>query len=103
MEKGFGKQFDFLLDLNITLLVTIFNILRIEKKISFTDHFVKIPEGMEDLRESSKKKKTTSSFENFPPYTQVFSPKHGFISDLSIIDLIFNLGPGSMDYLEQEK
>jgi hypothetical protein len=97
-EKVFEKQFDFLLDLNTHLLEILLRILRIEKKIGFTDHFLKISEGTEYHRESSKKKKATPSAA-FPPYTQVFSPKHGFIADLSIIDLIFNLGPESGDFL----
>jgi hypothetical protein len=97
-ERVFEKKFDFLLDLNSMLLEILFDILRIEKKIGFTDHFLKIPEGIEDHREFPKKKKVPSN-DAFPPYTQVFSPKHGFIADLSIIDLIFNLGPESGDFL----
>jgi hypothetical protein len=101
-EKVFKKQFDFLLDLNTLLLEIIFGILRIEKKIGFTDQFLKIIEGIDDHRESPKKKKVSSN-DAFPPYNQVFSPKYGFIADLSIIDLIFNLGPESGDFLVSEK
>ena len=36
-------------------------------------------------------------------YDQVFNKNHGFIRNLSIIDLIFNLGPESLDYLENIK
>ncbi len=36
----------------------------------------------------------------FETYTQVFSSKHGFISNLSILDILFNLGPNSSDYLK---
>jgi hypothetical protein len=32
-------------------------------------------------------------------YNQVFMEKHGFIPNLSILDLLFNLGPESLDYL----
>ena len=32
-------------------------------------------------------------------YSQVFMQKHGFIPNLSILDLLFNLGPESSDYL----
>ena len=32
-------------------------------------------------------------------YDQVFMNRHGFIDNLSILDLIFNLGPESADYL----
>lgn len=36
-----------------------------------------------------------------PPYHQVFQSKHGFIGGLSVLDLIFNLGPQSLDYLQK--
>lgn len=36
---------------------------------------------------------------DFPSYTQVFSDRLGFHSNLSIIDLLFNLGPQSESYL----
>ena len=32
-------------------------------------------------------------------YDQVFMEKNGFIANLSILDLLFNLGPESTDYL----
>ncbi|MBQ8838641.1 MAG: WbqC family protein [Bacteroidales bacterium] len=35
------------------------------------------------------------------PYFQVFSQKYGFISDLSIMDLLFNEGPDSILYLKK--
>ncbi len=36
-----------------------------------------------------------------PAYPQVFSHKTGFIANLSILDLIFNLGPDALAYLKQ--
>jgi hypothetical protein len=84
-EPFYLKKFDFLLDFNAKLLEIIFMILRIEKQIGFTDHY---ENRMEDRPSYI-----------FPPYTQVFSPKSGFLSNLSIIDLIFNLGPDANDYL----
>ena len=36
---------------------------------------------------------------NMNRYNQVFMEKHGFIPNLSILDLLFNLGPESVDYL----
>lgn len=35
------------------------------------------------------------------PYFQVFARKHGFIPNLSILDLLFNEGPGSLLYLKK--
>ena len=37
----------------------------------------------------------------FESYTQVFSSKYGFISNLSILDILFNLGPNSSNYLKK--
>ena len=37
--------------------------------------------------------------ENSSKYNQVFMEKYGFIPNLSILDLLFNLGPESSDYL----
>lgn len=38
---------------------------------------------------------------NYPFYIQVFTEKYGFIKNLSIIDLLFNLGPESNVYLNK--
>ena len=97
----FEKQFDFLIDLNTHLLITIFKILKIENEIGFTDHFIKNPEEIIDLQYFFGKKNCPKS-DAFPHYTQVFSPIHGFLADLSIIDLIFNLGPETKDFLVSE-
>lgn len=35
----------------------------------------------------------------YPKYTQVFQHKHGFLPNLSILDLCFNEGPAAFDYL----
>jgi hypothetical protein len=33
------------------------------------------------------------------PYYQVFADRHGFIPGLSVMDLLFNEGPASLEYL----
>ena len=35
---------------------------------------------------------TLQDYFKLKPYYQVFEQKHGFLSDLSIIDLLFNMG-----------
>ena len=57
----------------------------------------------EDLRESIHPKKPDTILKGLgleKPYFQVFAQKHGFISDLSIMDLLFNEGPDSILYLK---
>ena len=57
----------------------------------------------EDLRESIHPKRPNTILQDMKlekPYFQVFSRKHGFQSDLSIMDLLFNEGPDSIVYLK---
>lgn len=42
---------------------------------------------------------TTMQKQQVKKYNQVFDDRHDFLSDLSIVDLIFNLGPGAKNYL----
>ena len=55
-----------------------------------------------DLREAIHPKRANTILEDLKlekPYFQVFAQKHGFQSDLSIMDLLFNEGPESILYL----
>ncbi len=37
---------------------------------------------------------------NIPPYSQVFEERHGFIPNLSVLDLLFNEGTNTLSYLK---
>ena len=57
----------------------------------------------EDLRETIHPKRQNTILQDLKlekPYFQVFAQKHGFQSDLSIMDLLFNEGPESILYLK---
>jgi hypothetical protein len=36
-------------------------------------------------------------------YTQVFDDKHGFVNNLSVLDLLFNEGKFTLDYLQNQR
>ena len=56
------------------------------------------PEAVKDYRYlSSAKKEVEVTME---PYHQIFSDKHGFIKNLSVLDLLFHEGPNTLDYLK---
>jgi hypothetical protein len=97
-EPFFNKRYDFLLDLNTQLLETVFLILRAEMIVEATDNFEKNPDGVIDYRNETDFKIACTGFA-FTPYTQVFENRYTFIPNLSIIDLIFNLGPEAGEYL----
>ena len=82
-------------DLNLKLTQTILSILKIEKKINFTTDFEKKFDGI-DYRNHK------FNSDKIEKYEQVFSDKYDFYNDISIIDLIFNLGPETTTYLERQ-
>lgn len=83
------KRWKWLMDMNETLVQKCLELTGIgNRELQRTESFVRPlaePLAQEPL--------------SFPPYYQVFREKHGFLPDLSIIDLIFNLGPESIIYL----
>lgn len=60
----------------------------------------------DDLREVIHPKRPNNILSDLAlekPYFQVFAPKYGFKSDLSVMDLLFNEGPDSILYLKNLK
>ena len=91
-----------LIDLNTRLLEFFLEKTGIKAEIRMTESYDTAPE-CEDLREVIHPKRPDRILENLElkkPYFQVFAEKHGFISDLSIMDLLFNEGPDSIIYLK---
>lgn len=95
LKVFFENEFEFLFEYNTDIFKLLLKLLKIELKLQFTSAFER--EVEQDLRNSILPKGTTNS--NQKPYTQVFSDKHGFLADLSILDLLFNKGPDSVEYL----
>jgi len=87
-----------LFELNLRLLNGLIELIGFEKKISFTGEYKEELTDMLDLRNTINPKSKGSVY-SFNTYQQVFMEKHGFIEDLSIIDLLFNEGPATLDYL----
>ena len=92
----FEGHFERLIDLNDAALQAVLKMLKIKKVIVHTTDYVREDEN--DLREAfSPKKPFDESL--FPTYYQVFSEKFPFAADLSVLDLVFNLGPEAVGYL----
>tara|TARA_B100001939_G_scaffold326473_1_gene320000 strand:- start:527 stop:1123 length:597 start_codon:yes stop_codon:yes gene_type:complete len=81
-----------LMDLNISLIKKIFSLIDIEIVIKNTKEIYEFRELLDAKKNSVYKT---------PIYNQVFNSKHGYINNLSILDLIFNLGPDSNFYLKK--
>jgi len=94
----FFKKEKFLLDYNQLLEREIKNTLDIHSKIELTKFY---DAQIADFRQLIHPKNDFLISEvEYPKYMQVFEEKNGFIQNLSILDLLFNLGPKSTDYLK---
>lgn len=96
-EKIISKNHVFLLDLNMELTRAVLNILKVKNTISYTADFKPIGSVENDYRYSISPKKA-STYQG-KEYIQVFNPGNSFIPGLTILDLIFNVGPESGNYL----
>ena len=70
-------------------------------EINFTNNFIKLTNENNDYRYKISPK--IKSELKFPPYPQVFEDRFGFVPNLSILDLLFNLGPEALNYLKSIK
>ena len=92
MLPFYEKKWDFLWDFNVEIQSKVLELLDVEPKIQFTDEYkIKLEENVLDLRESIHPKKDIQT-ENCTSYYQVFDQRFGFQPNLSIIDLLFNMG-----------
>ena len=89
-----------LVDWNHQLFQSIIKALKLDVRLSFNESFIKNIDDGVDLRSAIHPKKPFPK-EFFPEYPQIFSDRQGFLHDLSIIDLLFNLGPDAGEYLEE--
>ncbi|MBK9284134.1 MAG: WbqC family protein [Sphingobacteriaceae bacterium] len=98
----YTDRWENLFDYNLYQLKMILKILRLEKKISFTDSFQPNIDNLTDCRNSFSPKIPPTKDDLFlnKAYPQVFDNKLSFKNNLSIIDLLFNQGIKSVDYFK---
>jgi hypothetical protein len=95
----FEKRYTHLLDVNLAIMTELLRLLKVDIPIQRTQSFEKKIKGTLDFRDHFGIKHPTTPL-LCPTYTQVFSPKNGFLPNLSMLDLVFNLGPETRQYLE---
>ncbi|UKM65030.2 WbqC family protein [Flavobacteriaceae bacterium GSB9] len=101
LQPLFTQKAEYILDFNLKCIETICDCLQLDLNSSKTNIFEKTVKNKTDARILANAKKEV--LQNFERYTQVFCNKHGFISNLSILDLLFNEGPNALNYLESQQ
>ena len=90
----YEKKWEFLADFNEELMTLVASLLDIQKPVSRTMTY-----------EANEANGANGAYEAYEangtvrPYYQVFASRHGFLPDLSIVDLLFNLGQEGMLWL----
>ena len=116
----FKKRWDYLLDFNETIREKMCELLDIQPKVKYSLEFKVYSLEMNtlvvekstinykqstinkeiDFREGIRPKHPMEDPDFEPkPYYQVYQQKHGFLANLSVLDLLFNMGPEGIFYL----
>lgn len=101
----FEHRWTFLIDFNEEIRQVVCSLLDIHPTVAYTDRYIKKADSIEpaldfDYRDVIRPKHPLPD-PTFCPrrYYQVFEAKHGFLPNLSILDLLFNMGPESIFWL----
>ena len=92
-ENIHPNRWAYLFDFNEAIREKMCELIDIHPVVSYTTTFVQ--GGLTDA-EALPVGEITASFK---PYYQVWQEKHGFLPNLSILDLLFSMGPESIFYL----
>lgn len=86
-------------DFNINILSKIIELIGLQTAILRSKVYEKQTQ-LKDMRHLANCKKEPRY--NFDTYHQVFESNHGHIGNLSVLDLLFNEGPNTLQYLEKQ-
>ena len=90
----YSEKEKFLADFNIKCIKLISNLLDLDLDFKISNEYVEKTNDIIDLRDLSNARKEKKI--ETPKYIQVFESKHGYLNNLSILDLIFSEGKNSV-------
>ncbi len=97
LKPFYTKEYTSLIQFNKEIQDVVLELLGIDVELQNTESYQKV-ENIDYRKQIHPKKSPTDFFEN-QKYTQVFSDRNGFLTNLSILDLLFNEGPNAINFL----
>ena len=98
LHPFFEQPWDYLFDYNMAITDKMCELIDFQPCLEITNNFTR--EVEHDYREAIQPKHPLPDKGFTPrPYYQVYAQKHGFLPNLSILDLLFNEGPEAILYL----
>ena len=97
LEAILSQRHEFLFDLNLELTQKLVSMLEIKTNLSLTSDYESAPTGQCDLRSAIHPKREWPLWQP-KEYYQIFSDRHGWLPDLSVLDLLFSEGPEAGNY-----
>jgi len=93
----FERHWTFLLDFNEEIRQKMCELIDIQPNVSYTEGFIPEESPLTSYRTAISPKHPQDDPDFLPKrYYQVYEQKHGFLPNLSILDLLFNMGPESI-------
>jgi hypothetical protein len=93
LQPLFEARYELLFDFSFALLLKLAALLQLDCELRLTERYAPTPAAeIEDARDAIHPKKPRWTFTP-QPYPQIFSEKHGFLPNLSALDLLFCAGP----------
>ena len=108
LQPFFEKKWEFLFDFNMEITEKMCELIDIRPNISFSEEYSRtsylVPRTskneVRDYRDAIRPKHPVADSDFVPkPYYQVYQQRHGFIPNLSVLDLLFNMGTEAIFYL----
>ena len=97
----YTNKFEFLVDYTFQLQSLVIALLELDCKVQLTDAYTTYDDALDYRDALSAKKEIEDNDFVISSYYQVFENKFGFIPNLSILDLLFNMGNESILVLQK--
>ena len=102
LKEILNVRHDRLTELNSKIMEYLLSKLSIRCRLRYSEEYVKPEDGSVNDMRGMFARKSTVQRDVFTPYYQVWNDRYAFCPNLSIIDLLFNMGPDeSRGYLKR--